>query len=148
MKRASLALAAMALVMWAGAAFAHHSAAQFDFTKSVSQEGLVKEIRVINPHMALTFEVKDASGTHDILYEGHSANNFYRMGWRSGMIKAGDHIKVTFAPRRDGKEGGFVTGFTTAEGKDISFKMPGVVAPELPKDATTPGATPTKPAGQ
>jgi Family of unknown function (DUF6152) len=44
-------------------AWAHHSAAMFDFTKVGEAEGVVKEIRVINPHMSLTLVVSDTKAT-------------------------------------------------------------------------------------
>jgi hypothetical protein len=106
-------------------ATAHHSAAMFDFSKREQLEGVVKEIRVINPHMTLTLVVSDANGTRDVAFEGHSVNNFYRAGWRPNMVKVGDKIKVTFAPRKDGLDGGFVNAFVTAEGREIGFKPPG-----------------------
>ena len=107
------------------AALAHHSAAMFDFNKHQELEGVVKDIRVINPHMSITLVVSDAGGTRDIAFEGHSVNNFYRAGWRPNMIKVGDKIKVMYAPRKDALEGGYVTGFVTAEGREIGFKLPG-----------------------
>jgi len=125
MTKASVALAALALAIGAAPLQAHHSAAMFDFTKHVDAEGVVKEIRVINPHMSLTLTVSDAKGTRDIAFEGHSVNNFYRAGWRQNMVKVGDHIKVTFAPRKDGQDGGFVSAFVTADGHEIGFKPPG-----------------------
>jgi len=115
----------VASVLAAGPVLAHHSAAMFDFTKRVDAEGIVKDIRVINPHMSLTLSVTDAKGTRDIAFEGHSVNNFYRAGWRPNMVKVGDKIKVTFAPRKDGLDGGFVNAFVTAEGREIGFKPPG-----------------------
>ena len=128
-----------ASVLAAGPVLAHHSAAMFDFTKRVDAEGIVKDIRVINPHMSLTLAVTDAKGTRDIAFEGHSVNNFYRAGWRPSMVKAGDKIKVTFAPRKDGMDGGFVSAFVTADGKEIGFKPPTeasnpvAAAPNAPK---------------
>ena len=127
MSRARIASTAMSLVIGAVApAFAHHSAQMFDFMKRDELSGIVKQIRVINPHMSLTLEVSGTNGaTKDIAFEGHSVNNFYRAGWRPNMVKVGDHIKIEFAPRKDGQEGGFVTGFTTAQGQEIGFKLPG-----------------------
>jgi Family of unknown function (DUF6152) len=122
--KASLALAA-SLIGTAVPAWAHHSAAMFDFTQNHWSEGVVKDIRVINPHMTLTLVVTDAKGTHDIFFEGHSVNNFYRAGWRPHMINVGDKIKVRFNPRKDGLDGGFVNGFVTAQGKEIAFRVPG-----------------------
>jgi hypothetical protein len=31
---------------------------------------------------------------------------------------------VKFAPPKDGSDGGFVTGFVTARGQEIAFKIP------------------------
>jgi hypothetical protein len=119
-------LAAIVLAVGgASAALAHHSAAMFDFTRSAELEGVVKDIRVINPHMSLVLVVTDAKGAHDVSFEGHSVNNFYRAGWRPDSVKVGDKIKVRFAPRKDGHDGGFVNAFTTAQGKEIGFRPPG-----------------------
>ena len=117
---------ALALLLAAGLSpvLAHHSAAQYDFRQVRETAGQVKAIRVINPHMSLTLAVSDQKGTHDIDFEGHSINNFYRAGWRPNMIKVGDQIKVKFAPLKDGGDGGFVTGFVTAQGQEVAFKIP------------------------
>lgn len=127
MSKVQMALTALILGLCGAApALAHHSAQMFDFTKRRELQGVVKEIRVINPHMTLTLDVSDGKGApKDIAFEGHSVNNFYRAGWRPNMVKVGDRIKVEFAPRKDGQEGGFVTGFTTAQGQEIGFKLPG-----------------------
>nr|PZN77770.1 MAG: hypothetical protein DIU56_10920 [Pseudomonadota bacterium] len=98
-------------------AVAHHSAAQFDFQKPVQVTGVVKEFRAANPHMHLVLHVKDEKGERDITFEGHSMNNIYRSGWRRDMVKVGDTITVTIAPRKDGEDGGYVTSVTTASGQ-------------------------------
>ena len=100
-------------------AFAHHSAAQFNFTTPKSVAGVVKEVRMANPHMRLILTVTDDKGTRDIEYEGHSLNNLYRAGWRPDSVKAGDKITVTIAPRKDGEDGGYVTKVKMADGKEF-----------------------------
>jgi hypothetical protein len=50
----------LAIASFSTAALAHHSAAQFDFAQTVRIEGVVKEMRVANPHIALFLEIKDA----------------------------------------------------------------------------------------
>jgi hypothetical protein len=95
---------------------AHHSAVQFDFTRTESVTGVVKRFRAINPHMQLVLHVKDAKGERDIVFEGHSTNNMYRSGYRDNMIKVGDTITVFIAPLRDGSDGGYVTAAVTASG--------------------------------
>jgi len=119
----NLFLASIALTAAIGAipARAHHSAAPFDFTKSATLTGTVKQFDVINPHTHAILTISDAKGTRDIGFEGHSASNFYRAGWRKGSVKAGDKITINFAPRRDGGDGGFIMQFKDASGKQVGF---------------------------
>lgn len=105
------------LVVFCGSALsAHHSAVQFDFSKSVRISGIVKRFEAINPHMRIVLEVSDAKGKREIEFEGHSLNNMYRGGYRNGMINYGDAITVFVAPLKDGSGGGYVTGAVTASG--------------------------------
>jgi Family of unknown function (DUF6152) len=119
-----LALTALILGCVLTPAQAHHSAAMYDFKKVEQATGVVKAVRVINPHMSLTLEVTAAGGPKDVEFEGHSLNNFYRAGWRPNMIKVGDKITVRFAPRKDQEAGGFVSAFVTADGREVAFKIP------------------------
>lgn len=135
--------AALAALVWVGfaasAAQAHHSAAMYDFTKNVWVAGVVKDVRVINPHMSLTLAVADGRGQpHDIQFEGHSVNNFYRAGWRPGLVKVGDRIKVRYNPRKDGHDGGFVNGFVAANGQEVAFRIPGAPGASTPPGGTQP----------
>jgi hypothetical protein len=104
------------VVIGSASVAAHHSAIQFDFTKSTPVTGVVKKFIAINPHMQLVLHVKDAKGERDIEFEGHSTNNMYRAGYRDNMIKVGDTITVYIAPLKDGSDGGYVTAATTASG--------------------------------
>jgi len=65
--------------------------------------------------------VKDSNGTRVIELETHSRNNVYRAGYRDGMIKAGDKIKVYIAPNRDGTDGGYLVAFETADGVKVGL---------------------------
>lgn len=107
-----------ALITGASATLAaHHSAAQFDFSRSVAITGVVVKFAAINPHMLLVLRVTDAKGTRNIEFEGHSTNNMYRAGYRDKLIKEGDTITVYAAPLRDGSDGGYVTAASTANGQ-------------------------------
>ena len=119
----SFARIGISLVMMdAAVALAHHSAAQFDFSKRVIIKGAVKQFSVMNPHTRATLIFADANGvTHEVEYEGHSASNFYRAGYTREAVKVGDHISVQIAPRKDGTDGGFIVAFTTEQGKTIGF---------------------------
>jgi hypothetical protein len=120
MNRFAAFLCSLCVAALSPAAFAHHSAAQYDFTKTVTFEGEVKLFEVQNPHTKLVLEVKDKNGTvKDIEFEGHSRNNIYRRGWRPDMVKEGDEITVGVAPRRDGQDGGYVTSYTLKDGTEF-----------------------------
>ena len=56
----------------------------------------VKDFAAINPHMRLVVELKDAKGTREVRFEGHSTNNMYRSGYR----KAGQGRRYADGPRR------------------------------------------------
>ena len=117
MRAALLTTGAVALViLWSAQAAAHHSAIQFDFSKSVAVTGVVKKFDAMNPHMRLVLRVTDAKGSRDVEFEGHSTNNMYRAGYRDKMIQVGDTITVFVAPLRDGSDGGYVTAAVTAKG--------------------------------
>ena len=103
-------------------AIAHHSAAPFDFTQQVNLKGVVKKFTVVNPHSYIKLEVTDEDrGTRDIVFEGMSASTFYRAGYTRNSVKVGDVIQVTFAPRYNKDDGGFIMSFVTSGGKDIGF---------------------------
>jgi hypothetical protein len=125
----AIALGAPALALFATAAGAHHSAAQFDFSQRVTIQGVVKEFNVTNPHTAAFVEVTDDKGTRVVQYEGHSASHFFRAGYTRDMVKAGDKIAILIAPRHDGHDGGFIQAFTV-NGKTVGF---GGLSPETGK---------------
>jgi hypothetical protein len=114
--RRSLALA-LALIAAPFAASAHHSAIRFDLSiRDNRVSGIVKEWEPANPHTKIVLEVTDDKGTRDIEYEGHSRNNYYRSGWREGMVKVGDKITLIAAPTRDGSDGGYALGVIAVDG--------------------------------
>ena len=121
MRTASITLAILLLISMAMPATAHHSAAAQDFTKRVEMQGVVKSWTIMNPHGKLVVQVTDAKGTRAIELETHSRNNVYRAGYRDGMIKAGDKIKVYIAPNRDGTDGGYLVAFETADGTKVGL---------------------------
>lgn len=118
MKRSVLGGLVVALCLGAAPrAEAHHSAAQFDFAKTVTIEGKVKLIEVRNPHTKLVLEVAGEDGSmRDIEFEGHSRNNIYRRGWRPDAFAVGDTIAIDIAPLRDGSDGGYIKDFRLGDG--------------------------------
>ena len=121
MRTVSITLAILLMILASIPAVAHHSAAAQDFTKRVEVNGVVRSWRIMNPHGKLVIQVNDAKGAREIELETHSRNNVYRSGYRDGMVKAGDKIKVFIAPNRDGSDGGYVVAFETAAGEKVGL---------------------------
>jgi len=119
MNKQYITILALMTLCYVHPVWAHHSAAQYDFQKSATIEGVVVEARFSNPHLKLVLTVTDEQGTRDVTYEGHSRNNLYRRGWRPNMVNTGDKITITIATPRDGGDGGYVLSLKTAEGKEF-----------------------------
>ena len=118
MRKAWVAAAFAAALPWV--ADAHHSAIRFDLSvRDNYVSGVVKEFVPANPHTKIVLEVTDEKGTRDIEYEGHSRNNYYRSGWREGLVKPGDKVTVTVAPTRDGSDGGYALGVKASDGTEF-----------------------------
>ena len=79
------------------AVVAHHSlTAEFDTTKPIEFDGVVKKIDWMNPHIYTQVETKGPDGK-TIVYriEGSAPNALYRNGWRPDSLKPGDAVHVT-----------------------------------------------------
>ena len=114
-------LAALALAVAASAAFAHHSYAMFDMTKSVDLKGKVVQFKWTNPHAWLVVEIKDASGAPvQWNVEMNSPNNLMLLGWKRSTLKAGDDVTITVHPLRGDKAGGSFMAVTLANGTKIT----------------------------
>lgn len=104
-------------------ALAHHSAAMFDQTKSVTIEGTVKQFQWTNPHTWLTVTVQSEKGQIvDWSVEMTSPNLLARAGWRPNTVKPGDKIKVNISPLRDGSSGGQFVSATLSDGKVLKYE--------------------------
>jgi len=116
MMKSSLVIACATLLAPCLAA-AHHSAARFDLAiRDRMVAGIVKEFKPANPHTKIVLEIADEKGTRDVEFEGHSLNNYYRAGWREGMVNVGDKITLNAAPTKDGSDGGYALGVIAANG--------------------------------
>ena len=105
-------LIAVAALLTASSALAHHSFAMFDQSKIVTMQGTVKDFRWTNPHVFIQLLVKTEAGT-DVEWsiEMTSPEHLARVGWRPGTLKAGDAVTLNIHPMRDGTAGGqYVSG--------------------------------------
>jgi hypothetical protein len=104
---------------------AHHSTAEFDYTKQVTIKGTVKEVQWTNPHSFIQLMV---NGSGDQLVQwsveiGSPSLNI-NTGWKKNSVKAGDVITMDLAPARNGKPYGTLRVLTFEDGR----KLEGVAA--------------------
>jgi len=105
-------------------AFAHHSFAVYDHSKTLNLKGTVTKWTWANPHAYLDIEVKDGGAVKHYVLEGTSINMLQRLGWRSNMIKAGDEVTVVEAPLLNGQPAGLLLQITLANGEKKELPVP------------------------
>lgn len=114
------ALGFAALAVLPATAFAHHSFAQYDASKSRTIEGTIVEYHWVSPHSWIILAVEDENGeTVDWTLELESVGNIYRRGWRPDTFKYGDHAVFDVAPMRNGMPGGGVRTVTLDDGTTL-----------------------------
>jgi hypothetical protein len=136
--------AAMVLCSGLTPAFAHHSGAMFDRTKTVELSGTIKEYQFANPHVwievmadpssvkasgqpapkpSAASSKKTAGASKELVQwsiEGEGPSIMARMGLGPSVLKAGDKITIKLHPLRDGRPGGSFIAITLADGKVIA----------------------------
>lgn len=121
LRTAAWAALAATLTAFVAPAIAHHSFAMFDYTRTVTFKGTVKEFQWNNPH-AILWVYSDAAkeGEQPVLWsiELTSPGNLTRIGWTRKSFNSGDRVELEINPLRDGNNGGtFKKGTVLATGQ-------------------------------
>jgi hypothetical protein len=115
----------IAMLCLARGAAAHHSTAEFDYSKQVTIKGTVKEVQWTNPHSYIQLLADEAGGERiQWSVEIGSPSLNINMGWRKTSVKPGDVVTMTLSPARNGKPYGTLRTLTFADGS----KLEGVAA--------------------
>ena len=123
----------LVLTLVASGAWAHHSAAGIDQTKSVTISGVLKEFKWANPHSWLDVDVTDDKGESKVWSIEMTAPAYLaRAGWKSNTVKPGDKVSVTIRPFRNGDPGGLFVSITLPDGRVLGQ------SPAAPRAASTP----------
>jgi hypothetical protein len=123
MKRGILASVALAaLVLAATPLIAHHALqAEFDTAKRGAFTGVLTKFSMINPHVRWYFDVAGPNGAvskWEVIGAGPQA---LRDNGMTRIFKAGETLKVTYAPARDGSNLGRVVTFTFPDGRVVTL---------------------------
>jgi hypothetical protein len=115
-RMAVVTAAALAL----GSVHAHHSTAEFDYSREITIKGMVKEVQWTNPHSFIELLVDgDAGQKVQWSVEIGSPSLNINLGWRKNSVKAGDEVTMNLAPARSGKPYGTLRVLTFTDGRQL-----------------------------
>jgi Family of unknown function (DUF6152) len=115
------------LAIWAAfspvEAFAHHSFAMFDRTKTVTLAGVVREFQWTNPHSWIQLLVTNPTTGETVEWslEGGSPGILSRNGWKRTSLQAGDKVTIDIYPLKDGTPGGSFIEITKSDGSKLYY---------------------------
>lgn len=106
--------------LMASVALAHHSTAEFDYTKQITIRGTVKEVQWTNPHSFIQLLVKGEDGQQvEWSVEIGSPSLNINLGWRKNSVAAGEEVTMLLSPARNGKPYGTLRVLTFADGREL-----------------------------
>lgn len=117
--RPKAALLVSSLLLTA-AASAHHSTAEFDYTKQLTIQGKVKEVQWTNPHSYIQLLVAGEDGEQvEWSVEIGSPSLNINLGWRKSSVVAGDEVTMLLSPARNGTPYGTLRVLTFPDGREL-----------------------------
>ena len=108
-----------AATLLAPGAEAHHSAAMFDKSKTMTLSGTVKELEWTSPHCWIQLMTSGDAGPAEWSIEMGAPFELVRSGWRPSSLKPGDKVTVVINPTRSGTKGGLFVSAMDGAGRPI-----------------------------
>jgi hypothetical protein len=120
-------------------AWAHHSAAPYDLSKTETVTGTIKELFWGAPHASMTVSYIGPDGTPKEVWVGTAAPAvLVRQGFTSKDLHVGDRVTLAWHPDKSGALGGLMSSLTLPDGRVIhgdSFGPGGTPLPPGPPPA-------------
>ena len=140
MRKMSLAVAGVGLLLAAAPVLAHHAfSAEFDANKPIKLAGTVTKMEWINPHAWIHIDVKQPDGSvQSWMVEGGTPNTLFRRGFTKDSLQVGTEIMVDGYQAKDGSMRGNGRDVTFKDGRKLFLGSSGTGAPKDGKDATEP----------
>lgn len=106
-------------------ALAHHSFTSFWYMdRTVEITGIVKSVKLVNPHANMTVEVTEANGETSIwsITSRGSVSALRQAGWKEDTVTIGMKIKIEGNPsRKEGAKGLAAGKITKPDGSVVWF---------------------------
>ena len=110
----------IALMAAQGGLFAHHSTVAYASKSVVLKNATITKILWADPHIVLTFAVKEANGTvSNWNAETGSPVSVARVGWNRNSLKSGDAVTIELFPAKNGARVGRLKKVILADGKEL-----------------------------
>jgi hypothetical protein len=115
-------VAAVACLLLAGPAAAHHGYAAFDTSAEVTLKGTVSDFHFTNPHCVIELDVKDEKGqVQSWKAELTSANHLAPKGWNEATVQPGDELAITGYKAKNGTPSLWVNKIHLANGQEMKI---------------------------
>jgi hypothetical protein len=125
---------------------AHHSTAAYDYSKSLTLSGTVKDFEWTNPHMFIRMLAVDAQGKQaEWNIECGTPNINVRHGWKKSDINVGDRLTLNIHPMRDGSLSGTLITVTLPDGRLLYGPGNDIKSVGPPPDGPGHGSSPDAP---
>ena len=118
-KKLSLSVAGMVVVLAGTAASAHHGRAAYS-NEDVTLQATVTEFKFINPHVQIYFDVTSTDGELQH-WQGEmtAPNKMARGGWTKQTLQPGDEIRITGRSARNGGHSVVINEIIMPDGQSI-----------------------------
>ena len=120
-----VAVSTVIVLMVAVPTLAHHSFTTFwNMDQTVAITGIVKEIKLANPHASMVVEVTEPSGEKSLwnITARGSVSALRAGGWTYDTLPVGTTVKVEGSPsRREGAKGLAAGKITRPDGSEVWF---------------------------
>jgi hypothetical protein len=125
MKVRNYAAMAVMFALYTLTAQAHHSFTAFWYTdREVEISGIVKSVKLVNPHSEMLVEVTEANGQKAIwtITSRATGTGILKGGWTQDTVPVGTLVKVTGHPsRKEGAKALAAGVITLPDGKQVCF---------------------------
>jgi len=101
-------------------ALAHHGFGRFDMNGDIELTGILTDIKFVNPHSYVYFNVELADGTvREMGCEMRAATVLRRSGWSRELFVTGSQITITGRPHRDDPSSCYVETLAIGEARAL-----------------------------